>query len=196
MIVHLNRTAASLLICGLAVLATTAAEAATRTWKTVPADAFWSNPANWQEGVAPVNGDDLVFPEPPNSPATVTMTNTIANLQVRSIRFAGRGYAIGGQPLSLGEGGIRGEQGANNGGAWSFNLSVSLHADQGWNSGSNVEVTFEQGLALNGHEVTIGGAPGYVRCVGVVSGSGTWIVNGSSCSSAKRFSTSPARCFR
>lgn len=122
---HWRRRASLLLICSLACFTSaTAAEAATRTFKTVPADGFWSNPANWEEGVVPVNGDDLVFP----TPGPPDLTNTIANLQVRSLAMSAT-KTINGQPFSIGEGGIK-WTGTGNTAAVTINVPVTMLADQ------------------------------------------------------------------
>jgi len=43
-------------------LAIGSAGAATRTWTGAVGSGLWSDPANWVEGIAPANGDHLVFP--------------------------------------------------------------------------------------------------------------------------------------
>ena len=35
--------------------------AATKSWTGAGTTTLWSDPANWQGGLAPVNGDDVVF---------------------------------------------------------------------------------------------------------------------------------------
>ena len=52
------------LLAGLAAFAAGAApaDAATRTWSGAGGNDQWMTAANWQGGVAPVAGDDLVFP--------------------------------------------------------------------------------------------------------------------------------------
>jgi hypothetical protein len=166
-----RRRTSLLLICSLASFASaTAADAATRTFKTVPVDGFWSNPANWQEGVVPVNGDDLVFPA---TPGNLVVVNTIANLQVRSLTLGGN-MQINGQPFSIGEGG------ATWTGQATINVRVTLAAAQTWavNTGSTtLELT--AAVSLNGHTLTFEDPTlSQVRFSGAVSGSGTLIVNG------------------
>jgi hypothetical protein len=58
--------------------------AATRTWTGAGGDGLWGNAANWQENVAPVDGDDLVFP----AGGSVTVTNNLPNLRVRSLSIS------------------------------------------------------------------------------------------------------------
>ena len=92
-------------ILALGVLAVVPVQtfAATKTWSATPVSGAWSNPANWDGGVAPVNGDDLVFPA--NSTIKAT-TNDLNNLAVNSITFNGNGYTIAGLPIVLGAGGV------------------------------------------------------------------------------------------
>jgi hypothetical protein len=127
----------------------------------------------------PVNGDDLVFPQPSTAP--MAMVNTIANLQVRSITLIGD-FTIGGQPLSIGEGGIRwGGVGIQN--SIVFDVDVTLLADQTWDLTNLFPLRFDAGVVLNSHALTFVGS-GRVWFDGVVSGSGTLIVNGGSVSLA------------
>ncbi len=92
--------AATLLISGLALLGSASrADAAMRTWKAFTVDNLWSNPTNWEEGAAPVDGDDLRFPGAGRGgPATVV--NDIANLRVHTLVTTGN-YTITGQPFTL-----------------------------------------------------------------------------------------------
>lgn len=48
------------LLCVVLLIPRTAS-AATRTWTGAGGNSLWSNAANWEGGVAPKNGDDLVF---------------------------------------------------------------------------------------------------------------------------------------
>src|SRR5687768_14302493 len=69
--------------------------AATRVW-SAPAfggDRRWSVSANWS-GVAPVNGDSLVFPERQDATFPQESTNNLSNLQLNSIAFSGLENAV------------------------------------------------------------------------------------------------------
>ncbi len=89
-------------IFGIALFAATAwvslsssgtAFAATTTWVGTDCPATncnWSNVNNWQGGVAPVNGDDIVINANAATPdAAATTQNDIANLTVRNIDVSG-----------------------------------------------------------------------------------------------------------
>ena len=79
----------------------------TRTWDGGGPTGNWSEGANWAGDVAPVAGDDLIFPagaaQPTNS------NNSPSGTSFRSLSFSGSGYTISGGPLNvlnLGAGGI------------------------------------------------------------------------------------------
>lgn len=69
------------------------AAAATQTWTGAdcPAtDCHWSNVNNWQSGVAPVNGDDIVINATTTNPDSFETTyNDISNLSVHNISISG-----------------------------------------------------------------------------------------------------------
>src|SRR5207302_4935009 len=77
----------------LAIFIWLSAEAAwgatVRTWDGGGADNNWSTAANWAGNIAPVAGDDLVFPANASVDATsLTSTNNFpANTAFRSITF-------------------------------------------------------------------------------------------------------------
>src|SRR5439155_8151754 len=77
-----------------------AAQAATYTWATSPADASWATPGNWG-GVAPVGGDALVFDA---SSITALNNNLTAGLTIAGITFnaAAPAYTIAGNNFVLG----------------------------------------------------------------------------------------------
>src|SRR5262249_34334847 len=95
---------------------------AVRTWDSLTCfslDAKWSNKDNWSGNVAPVNGDDVIFP---NADGVRRSThNDIPNLVLNSITFAGgpdtsfcgenQEYSISGDlpnsTLGIGAGGIQ-----------------------------------------------------------------------------------------
>jgi autotransporter-associated beta strand protein len=75
-----------------------AGQAATRTFSGANL-APWSNPANWLEGAAPVDGDDVVFP----ASVQANSTNNIAGLDLRSIT-ADASHRIHGNALTVSHG--------------------------------------------------------------------------------------------
>jgi hypothetical protein len=124
-------------MCGLALLGgTTSAEAAVRNWKAFTVDNLWSNPANWEEGVAPVDGDDLRFPVPGGG-GPVTLVNDIANLRVHTLVTNGN-YTITGQPFTL----LNSLFGS---GTAIYDVHITLVGDQIWTQHS-YNITLNAGL--------------------------------------------------
>ena len=68
----------------------------------------WSDPNNWAQDQAPVNGDSLLFPT--GSP--LTSNDDIAELSIDTIDIQGAGYTLTGDPISL-TGGLTSEAGNN-----------------------------------------------------------------------------------
>ena len=76
-------------------------EAATRTWTGATND-LWSVGSNWSGGVAPVTGDDLVFP---SGASNKSNTNDLTeNTIINSITFTDSGYTLSGNRIILGPG--------------------------------------------------------------------------------------------
>ncbi len=79
------------------------AAAATATWTGGGGDNNWTTAANWG-GTAPVAGDDLVFPA---GAARLSNTNDFAaGTGFNSITISGSGYALSGNSVALGPGGL------------------------------------------------------------------------------------------
>lgn len=72
---------------------------ATRTWSGLGADANWATGANWVGNIAPVAGDDLIFPS--GAARLANINNLAAGLSINSLAFTGGGYLITGNALSL-----------------------------------------------------------------------------------------------
>ncbi len=161
-------------MCGLALLgSTTNADAATRTWKAFTVDNLWSNTANWEEGVAPVDGDDLRFPVPGGGgPATVV--NDIANLRVHTLVTNGD-YTITGQPFTL----LNSLFGS---GTAIYDVHITMVGDQIWTLHS-YNVTLNGGLTLGGDFTVASGlfVAGTLRIPGVLSGNGSVRMDGTGC---------------
>lgn len=130
----------------------------------------WSDIASWNQGVAPVNGDDLSFG---TTSGTRAMTNDIANLVVNTLNFPANAYTLGGNPLTVTTE-VQFSAGGNNSGTISlllipqtnmvFNVSGGrLHLD------GDVQTT--TGIIKNG--------PGTLRIQGAVKTyTGDTVVNG------------------
>jgi autotransporter-associated beta strand protein len=166
-----QRHAGSLLICGLALLgSTTNADAAMRNWKAFTVDNLWSNPANWEEGVAPVDGDDLRFPVPGGG-GPVTVVNDIAGLEVHTLVTNGN-FTITGQPFTL-------TNSLFGSGSVVYDVHITMVGDQIWTLHS-YNITLNGGLTLGGALTSVSGifAPGTLRMTGVLSGNGSVTVTG------------------
>ena len=80
-------------------LAAAPAAAATRIWDGGGADNNWMNAANWNNNVAPVSGDDLLFPA--GVIDTVTVNNFPAGTKFGAIAFNGP-YTVDGNRILIG----------------------------------------------------------------------------------------------
>jgi hypothetical protein len=79
-----------------AFFAVFSAGAATRTWTGQGTNNNWSNPANWQDGTAPLSGDRLVFP------VGLASTNDLGSLSFDSILIGqNSGQTFGGAAINL-----------------------------------------------------------------------------------------------
>ncbi|HJQ39444.1 MAG TPA: autotransporter-associated beta strand repeat-containing protein [Thermoanaerobaculia bacterium] len=84
----------------LLILIGSGAHAATRTWDGGGGDPFWSTPANWAGDVAPVAGDDLVFP----AGALQLTNNNDLGVTFGNILIAGSGYLLQGAQINISNG--------------------------------------------------------------------------------------------
>ncbi len=140
------------------------ARAAVKTWDG-SASGYWSTAANWTGGVAPVNGDDLVFPP---GAAHLANTNNYGDLRLGSITFTGSGYTLRGTALTVADG-ISGQQAA---GANTCEITVVLGAAQTFDCITAGASQFLMGNILNGgYLLTVSGS-GSVTLGGVISGAG------------------------
>ena len=137
--------------------------AATRTWDGGGANTNWSTAANWVDDIAPVAGDDLVFP--------VTAAQFTANCNFffftnfNSIHIEGGSYTISGNPFST-TAGITVDAGTQ-----AINTAVRLNAAQTFLVGQGATMTILLGVTNNGNLLTIDGA-GITVIVGLLTGSG------------------------
>jgi hypothetical protein len=68
-------------------------------WSGLGADANWTTPGNWERGVAPVAGEDLVFPA---GASQLTNTNNLmAGTTFHSITISGSGYTLNGNAVTI-----------------------------------------------------------------------------------------------
>jgi fibronectin-binding autotransporter adhesin len=90
--------------------------AAALTWTGAGDGQHWSDPMNWDQNVAPVNGDSLVFPT--GSP--LSPINDITALSINNIDIQGSGYNLAGNAISL-TGGLSSKAGNN-----TYNIDTKL----------------------------------------------------------------------
>jgi Domain of unknown function (DUF6531) len=138
----------ALALCGCLVLASSAF-AANYTWAgAAPAgEPNWSDGTNWDGGTAPSGTvGTLTFPSPPNSmceglsilDTCGNTNNNISGLGVNGLAFpdpsgAPAGYALAGEALTLGSGGIAADVAVGDlQGEATFSLPITLGAKQTW----------------------------------------------------------------
>ena len=146
------------------------AEAATRTW-TGATDQKWTTPGNWDGGVAPVPGDDLVFPAGGLVLNTANTNDFAGGTNFRSITFGGGNYAVSGNRILL-DIGIDFQVGS----AVSLSIPITLNGDHTWITNS-ISLTVAGGIDLNGHTLTIN-AGSISTIAAIISGTGAIIKNG------------------
>lgn len=145
------------------------AQAAVKTWDG-SSSGNWSTAANWTGNVAPVNGDDLVFP---SGAANLLNTNNLTALRLNSIIFTGSGYTLRGNALTV-TNGISGQQAA---GANAVECNLTLGAAQTFdcvNAGAGQ--TFSH-ITNSGFALTFSGS-GNLTASGLISGAGGVTKNG------------------
>jgi autotransporter-associated beta strand protein len=154
----------------------------TDVWSGFGVDRNWTDGANWQAGVSPGAGDDLMFP---SGAAQTTATNDFAaNTTFRSITM-NDAYTLQGNALVL-------TAGISTSASATVSFSqITLGAAQTFTSETTGNLTVKSAVVLNGHPLTMdGGSPsgnaGGGSLSGVVSGyggmvktgSGFWLVSG------------------
>ncbi|HUJ12969.1 MAG TPA: Ig-like domain-containing protein [Thermoanaerobaculia bacterium] len=125
-------------------------DAATLTWTGATSN-LWSIGTNWSGGVAPSNGDDLIFPA---TGANQTNSDDLAaGLNLHSITISGGNYSISGNAITLGAGGIIYTDTDN---VSSIANPITLATDETWSLDSASHYVGVSGsLDLNGHALTL-----------------------------------------
>ncbi len=140
---------------------------AVRTWDGGGADANWTTAANWVGDVAPVAGDDLVFPA---SAARQSNNNNFSGFtSFNSLTIEGGNYTISGNGFRLTSGLTVG------GGTQFISTSINPTGAQTFNAAQGSTITIVL-LNMSGSALTFDGAGGFG--IGVISGPGNLIKNG------------------
>jgi len=139
-----------------------------RVWTGAGTTNVWTNAANWAGGQAPKAGDDLTFPQ--GGAQTSNVNNYAAGTPFHSITF-GAGYAISGNLVAIGGGGINTSAGDSD----RLSLPLKIDADETFTAYTGVG--FEGVLDLAGHTLVVGGPKNFTLWGGL-SGGGTLLHDG------------------
>lgn len=151
----------------LLLLLSVNAFSATKTWDGGGADANWTTAANWSTDVAPVAGDDLVFPA---AAAQQSNSNNFFILtSFHSITVEGGTYTFGGNPIRLTTGL------SVTTGTQTFNFAITLSGAQTFFAGTGATTTIVI-LSVGSSALTFDGTG--ITAIGLISGSGAIIKNG------------------
>jgi hypothetical protein len=146
------------------VVLTVPAAGGPKVW-TGAVNNLWSVGGNWSGGVAPVDGDDLIFPD---TAANRTMTNDLTGLDLGFVRFTGDTYNAGGNAVTLAEG-------LYTDSTITWSIPATLTASQTFvNDGG--ALTVAGSIQLNGQTLTFD--EGGVLLSGSLSGSGNVVLSG------------------
>jgi hypothetical protein len=151
-------SAALLVLCG-----SLNARAATRTWDGGGANTSWTTAANWVDDVAPVAGDDLVFPA--EAAQMTTSNNFLLFTTFNSITLTGGTYTLNGSPITLNNG-ITASAGTH-----AVNLITRLGAAQSFTADLGATLSINIAVTNNGHLLTLAGN-GNTAILGLITGSG------------------------
>jgi len=163
---------AALLVSGLRVSRTVSA-ATLRTWTGGHPPTALSSPTNWAGNVAPVAGDDLLFPA---GPKRKSIRNNYPNgTTFNSLNFSGSNYNLRKNSLTL-TGGINT---SNSTGSNQISIPLQLNGAQAFTSTSvGSTLNLNGPINLNVNLLTFAGA-GKTFAKGVISDSGALTKDGS-----------------
>ncbi|MGV3483138.1 MAG: beta strand repeat-containing protein [Planctomycetaceae bacterium] len=142
---------------------------ATMVWDGGGADANWSTAKNWAGDIAPLAGDDLVFPVGAVNKANVNDFAAATNFG--SILLGGAGYAPTGNQISLS--GTVTSTGAGN----AFAIPTQLAAGGGFTSTAGT-FTISATIDTNGNSLGLEASNGTLIVSGVISGGGDVVTSG------------------
>ncbi len=131
---------------------------ATRIWDggaAIGADLRWSDRFNWEDNIAPVSGDHLVFPVA-SSTSYTTLNDFADGTFFRSITFRDDGYSLQGNRIVLGQGGIFVAQDTLSDNPTVIHLNFTLTAGL-------TQVNVEAGEVIEFRNVISGAAGGFIK---------------------------------
>ncbi len=139
-----------------------------KTWSGAGTNNNWSTTANWVGNIAPVQGDDLVFPA---GVARYTNANNFSpGWSFNSIVFSGSNYVITGSEIVLGAGLTNSPARGTN----VFACPLTLQRDQGIRFGASSLLELTGQLDIGGNDLTFAGA-GFGEAAGRIEGTGNLI---------------------
>ena len=142
---------------------------ATRTWVGLGKDTLWSDPQNWDGGVAPQTGDTVVFSgSPANSSSTVDLPTGVV---LNSIVLSGSNFQIGGSALNVANS-IDASQAT---GPNMIQAGVNMLGKLEILSGAS-QLTFAAPINLNGNTLTVDAGTGNVIVKSTLTGTGGLIL--------------------
>ncbi|MBI3358313.1 MAG: autotransporter-associated beta strand repeat-containing protein [Nitrospirae bacterium] len=116
------------------------ATAATKTWSVTAGNANWATATNWVGGVAPVAGDDLVFPSGITG-SSPTNNDFGSGTSFKALTFQGGTYTVTGNSLTISN--AAGISVSSTSGTITIGVGITLSAAQTWtvNSGATLIVS-------------------------------------------------------
>jgi len=141
---------------------------AIRTWDG-SANGLLSNAANWQEGIAPVNGDELVFPASGVSRFNVT-NNIIGGPRFPTITFNGNGFTLYGGFIVTSRIGAENLAGVNR-----INCALQLSTNGTFfiNGDTGALLDIDGDVAIGPYTLSVSAGGGSLFIGGVISGTGS-----------------------
>ncbi|MES2791133.1 MAG: cadherin domain-containing protein, partial [Planctomycetota bacterium] len=154
------------------ILTVTAVNIPTLTWTGLGGNNNWSTAANWSTNVAPVGGENLVFP---TGATRLSNVNDLSNKSFNTIQIGGSGYNISGNALTV-AGGLSSTYGS---GTSTFGLNTTLTGTETFDIASGGTLDMSGKITGSGFGVTKTGA-GTLKYSGSTANdySGTTTING------------------
>ena len=153
------------------VVLTSLGTSPTLTWDGGGATNNWSEAANWNPNIVPVDGLDLIFSG--GAPAdSLSNNNDISGVAARSLAFTAGGFTISGNAISLSNGIT------NTASSGNIDLNNNFTLPQAQTFQNNITVTRIDGqVNLNGFALTVDGSSN-LNLAGPVVGGGGIVKNG------------------